>query len=258
MAFNKAQAIKFVHSVDLSGTPRGIVKMDAAAAAAEVFDEAKRQAQIVGSGVFSFAQGVTTQVREAISDSALLAQLVANKKVSAEQDPIAWFKAYSDVLTNVGWTVQESAWTDFTIQGTAVEVHEKILQVMTVALGPSPAALAIIVATVDALKAMKSDSPWLTLFNRESQKAKIARFQIGLVEREEGNDVFVSLLCCLVQAHDDIVQILFFKFKDAGATFKGSSAKISINRIALSDLGPAIRTKTRAYQLDYVSSVLNV
>jgi hypothetical protein len=232
--------------------------MDAATHAAEVFDQAKAQAQVIGSGVFSFAQGVTAEVREAISDSALLAQLVANKKVSAEADPVAWFKAYSNVLGSIGWTIQDSAWADLTVEGTGVEVHEKIIEVMTVALGPSPAALAIIVATVNALKAMKSDSPWLVIFNREAQKARIARFQIGLVEKEGDKDVFVTLLCCLVQANTDIVQILFFKFRQSGASFKGSSAKVSINRSALSDLGPAIRTKTRAYQLDYVSSVLNV
>ena len=41
---------------------------------------------------------------------------------------------------------------------------------------------------------MNADSPWITLFSRESQKAKIARFQIGLVEKEENADVLVSLL----------------------------------------------------------------
>ena len=134
---------------------------------------------MVGSGVFSFAQGVTTEVRQAISDSALLAQLVANKKTSAEAQPLDWFKSYSEVLENIGWTLQEKSWVDYSGSGTAVEVHEKIIEVMTAALAPSAAALAIITATMNALKSMNADSPWITLFSRESQKAKIARFQIG-------------------------------------------------------------------------------
>jgi len=258
MAINLQQARQFVTSVDLAGTPRAILHMSAATEPSEIFDKAKQQAQVVGAGVFSFAQGVTAEVREAISNSALLAQLVANKKASAEQDPVKWFEAYSEVLQNVGWTLQDGGWADYTAEGTAVEVNEKIVEVLSVALGPSPAALAIITASIAALKAMQPDSSWITIFNRESQKAKIGRFQIGLVDKEENGDVFVSLLGCLIEAENTITQVLFFKFKQANARFKANSAKVSINRASLSELGPAIRTKTRAYQADYLSSIVNL
>lgn len=256
--FDASRAAQFVKSVDLAGTQRWIIKQDAAAETGEIFDKAKSQAQVVGSGVFSFAQGVTTQVREAIADSALLAQLVANKKVSAEEKPLEWFEAYADVLQNVGWTIQDGGWTDYTARGTAAEVHEKIIEVLTVALGTAPAALAIVTATMNALKGMKSDSSWITIFNRESQKAKIARFQVGLVEKEQDSDVFVSLLACLIEAHHNIMQVLFFKFRDDKATFRANTEKVSINRAALSDLAPLIRTKIRAYQADYLSSIQTV
>lgn len=258
MEFDKERAREFVKSIDLAGVPRGIISQDAATEAGEIFDKAKIQAQVVGSGLFSFAEGVDAKVREAISDSALLAQLVANKQASAETAPLEWFKEYSVVLQNVGWTLQESGWTDYTAKGNAVEVHEKIMEVMAVALGPAPAALAIIASTVNALKGMKPDSSWLTIFSRESQKAKIARFQIGLVEKQEAGDVFVSLLACLIEAENAITQVLFFKFKNAKASFRANSAKISINHPSLTDLGPAIRSKVRAYQADYLSSIVDL
>jgi hypothetical protein len=256
MAFNVERAKQFIKLADLP--PAAFVPMGAAAETADIFDKAKSQAQVVGSGVFSFARGVTAEVRQAISDSALLAQLVANKKTSSEQQPLEWFKAYSDVLQNVGWTLQEGSWADYTAKGTAAEVHEKVIEIMTVALAPSAAALAIITATINALKAMNPESPWITLFSRESQKAKMARFQIGLVEKEENADVFVSLLACLVEAQNTITQVLLFKFKDAKASFRASGAKVSINRPDLVDLGPAIQAKVRVYQADYLSSVLDL
>lgn len=258
MAINIGRASDYVKSVDLSGTPRGIIKQGAEVDAGEVFDKAKSQAQIIGSGVFSFAQGVTAEVREAISDSALLAQLVANKKSSFEQDPLGWFKAYSDVLQNVGWTLQEGSWNDYSATGKAVEVHEQIIEVLTAALGPSAAALIVIKATMDALKAMKPDSPWITLFSHESQKARMARFQIGLVEKEENADVFVSLLACLIEAKNTLTQVLFFRFKDAKASFRANLAKVSINGPDLISLGPAMRNKVRAYQVDYLSSIVDL
>ena len=256
--FDTSRAAQFIKSVDLSGTRRWVVKQDAAAETGEVFDKAKSQAQVVGSGVFSFAQGVTAAVREAISDSALLAQLVANKRVPANEKLLEWFAVYADVLQNVGWTMQEGGWNDYSGTGTAAEVHEKILEVLTAVLGPSAAALTIITASINALKGMKSDSSWITIFDRESQKAKIARFQVGLVEKEEGSDVFVSMLACLIEAEHNITQVLFFKFRDDNASFRANSAKVSINRSSLTDLGPIIRTKVRAYQADYLSSIVEL
>jgi hypothetical protein len=268
MAFDTRRGIEFVRSIDLSGTPyrvsttsstRGdILDPESLQPTGEVFDKAKTQAQVVGAGVFSFAQGVTAEVRQGISDSALLAQLQANKKVSAEKNPLEWFAAYFAVLQQVGWIVQESTWTDYTAEGTAVEVHDKILEVMTAVLGPSAAALAVITATVHALSGMNPNSSWMSLFNRESQKARLARFQIGLVEKEENSDVFVSLLACLIEAHSDVTQVLFFKFKNAGATFRANSGKVSISRTSLSDLGPDIRKQIRAYQKHYLSSILDL
>jgi hypothetical protein len=268
MAFDTRRGIEFVRSIDLSGTPyrvsttsstRGdILDPESLQPTGEVFDKAKTQAQVVGAGVFSFAQGVTAEVRQGISDSALLAQLQANKKVSAEKNPLEWFAAYFAVLQQVGWIVQESTWTDYTAEGTAVEVHDKILEVMTAVLGPSAAALAVITATVHALSGMNPNSSWMSLFNRESQKARLARFQIGLVEKEENSDVFVSLLACLIEAHSDVTQVLFFKFKNAGATFRANSGKVSVDRASISRMGPTIREKIKAYQTNYLSSILDL
>ena len=86
-------------------------------------------------------------------DSALLAQLVANKEIAFDQDPEGWFRAYLTVLGNVGWTVQDNGWSDYTAIGTAAEVSEQILPVITAALAPTAAALTIITAAVNALKA---------------------------------------------------------------------------------------------------------
>jgi hypothetical protein len=258
MPFELSVAEAFVKSVSLAGTPRNIVSQSAATEASAVFDQAKTQAQVVGSGVFSFAQGVDAMVRESISDSALLAQLVANKHIDFEKKPHEWFKAYANVLENVGWTLQEGSWTTYPASGTGVEVNEKIIEVMTAVLAPAAGALSIITSTINALKAMNADSSWITIFSRESQKAKIARFQVGLVEKDPAGDVFVSLIACVVEASNTITQVLFFKFKESEAVFSAYSSKVSINRAALTDLSHMIRTKIRAYQTDYLSSIKDI
>jgi hypothetical protein len=253
-----SKAAEFVRSVDLSGIPRGLLGQDAAAEAGEVFAAAKSQAQVVGSGLFSFAKGVTADTREAISNSALLAQLVANKRVPAEQEPTEWYAAYQDVLQNIGWVLQDVGWANYTAGGTAVEVHQKAIEVLEAALGPSAAAMSIIRSAMDVLQAMSPGTSWFTIFHRESQHARIARFQIGLVETGEDADVFVSLLACLIEAQASIAQVLVFKFRNERASFKADSAKVSIDSASLRDLLPAIRAKVRAYQVDYVSSIKDI
>jgi hypothetical protein len=258
MAKDGSRAREYVESIDLTGTPRALVPQDAAAAATDVFDEAKAQARVVGSSLFSFAQGVTAETREAISQSALLAQLVANKRSSADKEPTQWYATYQDVLANIGWVLQDHGWTDYTARGTAVEVHGRIIEVLTAALGPSAAALTIIKSAVDALAAMAPSTSWLRIFSRESQRAEIARFQIGFVETGEAADVYVSMLACLIQARTSVTQVLFFRVKDENATFKANSAKVSIDRAALTEIEPTVRAKVRAYQLDYVSSIRDI
>jgi hypothetical protein len=258
MSEASSSAVGFVKSIDLSGTPRGFLAQSAATEASEVFDAAKTQAQVIGSGLFSFAQGVTEETREAISDSALLAQLVANKRSSAEGAPVEWYAVYQDVLQNLGWLVQDRGWVDYTAEGTAVEVHQKIIEVLQVALGPSAAALTIIKSAIDTLQAMKPDTSWLTIFSRESQHARIARFQVGLVEKGETADVFVTLLACLIEATNSVTQVLVLKFRNENARFSANSAKVSINERAFREILPAVRTKVRAYQADYVSSIRDI
>jgi hypothetical protein len=147
---------------------------------------------------------------------------------------------------------------DHTAQGTATEVHQKIIEVLTVALGPSPAALSLITSAIDVLKAMTPGTSWLTIFSRESQHARIARFQVGLVEPAEDADLLVSMLACLIEAKASVTQVLVFKFRDSRASFRANSAKASMDGAALHDLLPDIRAKVRAYQADYVSSIMDI
>lgn len=253
-----SKSAEFVRSIDLSGTPRGIRAQDARTEASEIFDSAKVQAQVVGSGLFSFTRGVTPEVRDAISNSALLAQLVANKRVSSATRPTDWYAAYQDVLQNVGWVLQDRGWVDYTTQGTAVEVHQKVIEVLSAALGPTAVGLNIIQSALKVLKAMTSETSWFTIFNRESQHARIARFQVGLVEADETADVLVSLLACLIEARAGITQVLVFKFRNEHASFRANHAKVSIDSSALQELLPTIRMKVRAYQTDYLSTIKDI
>jgi hypothetical protein len=249
------KAIDYVKSVDLSGTPRHTQTIAQDGTAATVFDQAKGQAQVVGAGLFSFVPGVEAGLRVAISDSALLAQLVADKAAKVDGDPIKWFDAYIDVLKNLGWVLEGGAWNDYSAGGQTSEVHEKIIGVLGVILGPGAVALTIVTSALNALKAMNEGSPWITLFSRETQKAKIARFQVAVVDQNNTGGVTISLLACLIEAKTSNTQVLFFKHRSSEASFKANNTKVSMSNTALQGLAGPIRQKVLAYQTSYLSSI---
>jgi hypothetical protein len=256
MSADLQQIKDYISSADLSDLPRPIIEQDAASEAGEVFEKTKQQAQVVGAGILSFADGVDEETRKVVSASTLFAQLVTKKRSVAEDDPLSSFRVYFEVLQNIGWTVQDQQWNDYTASGNAGEVHEKILEVMTAALGPAPATLLILAATVKALKSMNPGSSWLQIFNRETQKARYPHFQVGVVEvTPDGKDVVLSLLACLVEADQTITQVLFFKYRQAHASFKAAASKATTDRASIASLHDEIRRKTREFQHSYVSSI---
>lgn len=219
------------------------------------FSTVKDQASVVGSDIVAFVAGTEDTVREAISNSSLLAQLVATKKVGEDADIYEWYKAYFSVLRNIGWLVQDEGFAEYAEEGDGFEVHERILDVAAVLLAPAPAALAVVKTTLKALKGLSENSPWITLFSRESVKAESARFQVTVVEPGVGQGLLVSMIAFGIKASTTITQVLFFKVKKNRATLRSNSARLSLNAEALADLAPLIKQKVRAYQRHYVKTL---
>lgn len=249
---------QYLTAVDLSNTPRGLVEQDAETEpGAAVYEQARAQAQVIGAGVFSFAPGIEVAVREAVSDALLLAQLVANKQTSAEADPLRWFAEYTDVLTNLGWALTAGGWTDYGSHGAAADVHQEVLAILTAVLGPVPTALSIVTASVNALKAMNPQSSWIRIFSRESQRARLARFQVGFVDQSAGT-VQVSMIACLLEASSTITQVLVFRYREQHASFRASHPTLSASAASLVRLHPRLQAKVQDYQDSYLSSIANL
>src|SRR5205085_9482374 len=99
MAYDLEFAKNFVAAAPLPPHRPAGLGLDATATPT-VFDDAKAQALVVGSDVVSFEQSVDADVRQSISDSALMAQFIADATTPAQQDPIGWFDAYFGALAN--------------------------------------------------------------------------------------------------------------------------------------------------------------
>jgi hypothetical protein len=165
-------AREFVKSVTLPEAPP--VRFDIAKATPTPFETAKEQASVVGSDVIAFAKGVTPETRGDIVNAVLLAQLVAKKSMAEPQtlaEVGAWYESYFDTLSRTGFVIQDKGFAEYHAKSDTFEAHEAIIEVATALLAGSPGALALVKTTLGALKKVSADSPWITLFHRESQSA---------------------------------------------------------------------------------------
>jgi hypothetical protein len=216
---------------------------------------AKDQAVIVGSEITSFVKGVTPEQRQDIINSTLLAQLVAKKRVPDVTDVYRWYDQYFDALSNIGWLIQDRQFATYTESSEGFEAHQAIIEVAKTLLGPNVAALAVVQSALASLKSMADDSPWMTLFNRESKAARTARFQVSLAEQAQDGQFLVSLLAFGLEAQSQLTQVLFFRFMANDARLKHYSGKVTIDSDVLSGVRDAIKNKVVSFANDYVRAL---
>ena len=236
-----------------SGTrSRGGEGFDAATAALEA---ARSQAAIVGSEIVSFGSTVPAERREAVVNSTLLAQLVAKKKVPDTTKIYDWYNVYFDTLTNLGWTIQDQGFAEYDEKTDSFEAHTAILAVATTLLGSAPSALAVVTSAINALHKMDESTPWITLFNRESQSAKTARFQVSVAEQDADGGFFVTLMAFGLEAKSNVTQVLFFKAKRSEAKLRHFSGRVTINTGILDAIREDIKAKLVGRASEYVKGI---
>lgn len=195
----------------------------------------------VGSQIASFADNVDPAMREKISNGFLFAQQAANKQIGNPSDAssLAWYNTYVKVLTQIGWQSEEHGDVARVIKGTSLQVHKEIIPIITAALGPAVAGSALIVKVLEGLNRMDTNSPWITLFSRESQRAEANQFQMSHVDNPDGTPR-ITLVNFELAAQRSVTQVLFFKLDSNTAELRHTPRKISVNEPIFSQVAPVI------------------
>jgi hypothetical protein len=174
--------------------------------------DGKKQASVVASNLVTFADKTPVAVRNDVGHWALFAQLAASKAFPNKDAVRDWMDFYINVLTTTGWEVVGDVSNETTEKVVGSTVHEKILELVAVALGPVPAAAGMVKLALQALQAMNKNSPWIRLFNRRAEDAKSCGLQIADCEADDAGAVTLRGVEYLVEAHQTLTQFLFFKF----------------------------------------------
>jgi hypothetical protein len=212
------------------------------------------QGVVVGSELTTFDASVTADQRAAVANSMLFAQLVANAKVPNREDVSGWLEAYFDVLPQVGWTLAESVRNETEESAVGSELHDKIIPVLAVLLGPAATALAIVTTALTSLQQMNAGSPWITIFNRRSKSATSAGVQVTAASRT-ADGISVKGAAFRILARRTITQILFFKFTDDESKLFQRAIEMSVDQETLARLAPKITAKVGAMQDDFIAAM---
>jgi hypothetical protein len=215
----------------------------------------EKEAVAVGAQLAEFAKSVLPELRSAISNSMLLAQLAANKAADQSEDVFAWYHKYIEVLQNIGWEVKDLDFQARSFDGAATTMHKALIPVITTMLGPEVAAASIVISALNALKDTDTAQPWITLFDRTARHASGAKLQISYVNADELGEPTITLICVGVVADRTITQVLFFKFSDQSADVKKASGKFSLSSERLMDNRDVISSRVQPFITEYIKKI---
>ena len=191
----------------------------------------------------------------AIADSILLAQLAANKAAGEAQDVFRWYDKYVEVLQNIGWQIRDVDFQTQTVTDKNAGMHKAIIPVITAILGPHAAAASIVLSVLNGLREIDTSTPWITLFDRASQHAHGAKFQVSYVDADAHGHPEITLLSLGIRANRTITQVLFFKFSSEDAELKKASGKMAVSMQRLNSARDAIAERVQPFIADFVKNV---
>jgi hypothetical protein len=172
--------------------------------------DGKRQSFMNDKTIVSFVADVNASTRADILNSLLLAQLRANKLVPDPDQVMDWYKAYIDVLMELGaWMVEAKGSNVYQMSGALLEVQEAIISLLTEAFGQDY--IGIIKDTLGAIAKLSSSEGRIKAFDRNTRGNEQGVFQMGMAVETNGA-VTLKLGSFMISTKDSTTSILFIKF----------------------------------------------
>ena len=249
------KAREFLTNVPVSGRSTRFESATEFTLPIPTYEDGTQQVVTVGSQISEFSERVPEAQRPQIANSFLLAQLAANKMIEDDGGSKEWYDRYVDVLANIGWLVETETISERDVSDTSGELHEEIIPIITLALGPAVAATALVTKILEGLQNMDKDSPWITLFSKESQRATANQFQISYADIPDDGQPRITLACFELDASRSVTQVLFFKFSEMSAKLRHFGSKMSMNAALFDAVQDVVADRVTEYVKNYVAAI---
>jgi hypothetical protein len=214
--------------------------------------DGKDQAMIVDKSLISFVSGLSAENRADILESTLLAQLGARGKVPDEKDVIGWYKAYIEILTKIGWTIEGGEVQQFSAKANVVELQEVIIDILKAAFGAD--FLQIVTRALDGIKSLADSNGKIEAFEKNTHSESNGSFQIG-VATQEGDAVSMNLGTFLITSTSRISHILFIKFTKDETDLRYASGKLTLDQKIYENVRTLVQDKLSGRAVDFVTEI---
>jgi hypothetical protein len=243
--------------IDYAKMPSGMRRARAAIEDQPPLELKDREAQtlVAGSGLIVAAENVPAKTREDLVNCTLFAQLAASGEVPESKKVMDWYDAYFRWLAVLGWSQSDRQFQDYRFSGQHAEAHKAIGKVLAVLLGPQAAALAVVQAALGALQEMNENSPWLTLFERQSRVEKSARFQVATAQVGASGLIQTGLVGFSLKAKSQLTQVLFFRFASGSTKLQYAAGQATIYEAALAEQREQVAARLKDYRRQLVGEV---
>jgi hypothetical protein len=188
----------------------------------------------------SFTSGVSTQHREDILNSLLLAQRVATRAFPNDEQVMDWYEKYFNVLENIGWVIENKEFATFSSRSDLLEIESAILDILGAALTGNQ--LAVLSATIKAFKSLGENDKRFHAFEKNTHSLLKGSFQLG-VATEENGALSLSAGSFILKTYKNITKIFFFKTDRDSAELIYSNTKATLHEGVYSQAREMIRER---------------
>jgi hypothetical protein len=227
-----SEDVSAVNAIDINNLPTGIV---------------------TGSNLIAFPPNASADIKSSVALSLLAAQRVATND-TAIASPKQWLDRHNTILQNLNWRVESGGDAESTFKSVDLAVHQAIIPFLTAAFGGALGAGVLILTALKQLQEMDKNSPWITLFDQQSQRFDVTEYQFSVVE-VVGDTVRLKLAAARFDARFGKVQVLFFKVKNQEARFEQANSSLSAEAALLAEMNADLKVKLMGLTKSFIRSL---
>lgn len=218
-----AQRLAFLQALDLPDSPELLAQGEEIPV---TLFETPKPACVDAGQIVTFSPNITKMEQADVLNSCLLAQLAASKKYKREEDPVEWYRFYSDVLAHCGWLMDSFRFQEYTSSSASFGIDTFIVNLLYSLLTGSMLTTAM--TAINFLRSLQNTDPRSLLFDHHSHSGKDGNFQLGACFHE--NKVLtMSLGCSYFSASQAADSFFFLHFESADSLIYFSNQNIKLD-----------------------------
>jgi hypothetical protein len=202
--------------------------------------------------IMSFVAGVSPENRQDVLDATLLAQLAAGHLYPDPENLKEWYDKYTEVLKNIGWTVQTNEFSEVSSSGSLFEMKNAILGIISAAFGGNY--LAIVTKVLDALESLSDSDSKIVAFEKNTHSAGKGTFQLAMADEVNGT-VTLHMAGFILSATSEVKHILFFSTTKEKATVSSNSMACTLSKEVYATVRSAVKQKLGDNAQQYIAEI---